>query len=1015
MRNQIYRALWLVAIFFTFSLTMLAQNRSIQGTVLTDSGEPLPGVSIVIQGTTTGAITDIDGHFNLQAAPEDVLLISFIGFDNQAISVADRATFNIIMKDSMISLDEVVAIGYGRARKSDLTSSITSVDGEEMKSMSVGNPVNALQGKAAGVQVVAGSGHPGASPKVMIRGFTTINLDTDPLYVVDGVPMGDNLNFLNTNEIESMQVLKDASAAAIYGSRASNGVVLITTKRGSEGKTQFSADLSYGIQVFEKPYEMANGTEYAQIMNQSRATAGLGEKFTDPASYGQGTDWWGEGIQNTSPQRNFSLQASGGTKDNRYAVSVNYYDQDSFYNSGNWQKFTARLSSDWNFADWITAGVMLNPRREKWDNTPDWYQDYLLIDPLTPIYRPENEREGLNEYSIYQRSYNTYTFNPIARDARSFGTGGYYAMSTNAYTEIKPLKGLEYRTQISGDFKFYHEDDFVPDFVIDGAHETNTINSVSREHNFDSYWNWTNILTYELSNNGHNATIMGGATLEKWNGRNLKADKEGIPNNSEVLREIDAATKNPEIEGTSWATAMQSYLGRISYNYINRYYITATYRLDGSSKFMKNNKWATFPSVSVAWRLSDEDFLSGADFLTDWKIRAGWGRLGNASLPSSVYLSALEKEYYVMGSDQGSLVNTTYLKSMKNEDIKWETVEDFNLGTDFSLFNSHVYGSFEYYQKKTRDMLFQLPYPNYSGYPDDGKIWSNIGSMKSAGYELTLNYQNQANDFRYDVGLTLTTVAMEVTDLPESISVIYGKDEYTRTIEGDVPGHFFGYKTDGLFQNQFDINSHASQNGHLLQPDALPGDIRFVDVDGDGQLTGDDRTKIGKPWPDFTGGLNLSLGWRNFDLMANAYFSVGNDLVNWLRKDLYNTEGSDNNVLSGLLNKTWHGEGSSNEFPRIAHTDLNQNFIRFSDYLVEDGSFLRLKNLQIGYTLDKSVSQRMGLTKLRMYVSGQNIWTLTNYSGVEPEIAGDDVLNYGFAAWNYPVLPTYLVGVNITF
>lgn len=1015
MRNIIKKTIWLVAIFFSLSLTMLAQNKQIGGTVMTDKGEVLPGVAIAVVGTSTGTITDTNGNFQLTVTPENILNISFIGFDNQEIIVGEQSKFNIILKESLFSLDEVIAIGYGSSKKSDLTSSITSIKGEDVKTMSVGNPVTALQGKAPGVQVIAGGGEPGASPKVLIRGFTSINLSTDPLYVVDGVPMGGNLNFLNNNEIESMEVLKDASASAIYGSRASNGVVLITTKRGSDGKTQFSADLSYGIQVFKKPFEMANGTEYAEIMNQSRVNAGLSEKFSDPSSYGEGTDWWSEGIKKTSPQRNFSLQASGGSKNNRYAVSLNYYDQESFYNSGDWQKFTARISSDWDFADWISVGVMLNPRREKWNNTPNWYQGYLLIDPLTPIYRPENEREGLNEYSIFQRSYHTYEWNPVARDKRNFGDGGYYAAATNAYAEIKPLKNLEYRTQISGDFKFDHTDDFVPDFIIDGAHEHNTINSVYRNHTFNTYWNWTNILTYKLNKNGHNASVMGGATLEKWDGRNLSVTREGIPNNSEVLREIDAATENPEVGGNSWGTSMQSYLGRISYNYINRYYLTATYRLDGSSKFMKNNKWATFPSISAAWRLSGEDFLANAYFLSDWKIRVGWGRLGNQNLPSSVYRSSLGKNYYVFGSNQGELVNTTYLSSMKNEDIKWETVEDINLGTDFSLFNSRLNGSFEYYQKKTKDMLFQLPYPNYSGYPDDALIWSNIGSMKSSGYEAAINYQNRIGNFKYDVGLTVTTVEVKATDLPEITPVIYGDNEYTRTIEGGTPGHFFGYKTDGLFQNQFEINSHTNDNGELLQPNARPGDIRFVDVDGNGKLTGDDRTKIGSPWPDFTGGLNINLSWKNIDLVANAYFSVGNELVNWLRKDLYNTENSDNNVISGIMNKTWNGDGSTNEFPHISHTDDNQNFTRFSDYLVEDGSFLRLKNIQIGYTLNQNTSQRLGVSKLRMYLSGQNLLTITKFSGVEPEIAGGNVLNYGFAGWNYPVLPTYLIGVNIAF
>lgn len=1015
MKTKIMKASWLLTFWLALAFGALAQNKTIEGRVLTDTGEALIGVSVVIKGTTTGVITDIDGNFNLQAAPEDVINVSFIGFDTQEFVVGSQSYFNIIMKESFISLNEVVAIGYGTAKRSDLTSAISTVQGEEIKSMSVGNPVTALQGKTPGVQVIGGSGHPGASPKVMIRGFTSLNLDTDPLYVVDGVPMGNNLNFLNSNEIESMDILKDASAAAIYGSRASNGVVLITTKRGAEGTTNFSVDFSYGLQVFNKPFDMADGTEYGDIMNQSRQNAGLNAPFDDTAALGKGTDWWSKGVNTTAPQRNFSFQMNGGNEINTYALSINYYDQESFYNSGNWQKFTARLNSEWKFAEWISAGLMMNPRREQWDNTPNWYQDYLLIDPLTPIYRPEEEWAGLNEFSIYERSYHTYTWNPIARDARSFGEGGYYAMSSNAWTSIKPIKDLEFRTQISGDFKFDHEDDFVPDFVIDGAHEANTINSVYRRHDFNTYWNWTSTLSYNLKANAHSATFMGGATMEKEQGRILNVNREGIPNNSEVLREIDAATVNPEVEGNTWANSMQSLLGRVSYNYNSRYYLTATYRLDGSSKFLPENKWATFPSFSAAWRISDEPFLASAYFIDDWKLRAGWGQLGNQGLPSDAYLSSLGKDYYILGQGQGNLVNTTYPSSMKNEAIKWETVEDINIGTDFTLFSNAVYGSFEYYQKKTKDMIFQLPYPVYSGYPNDALIWSNVGSMKSEGFELALNYRNQKGDFRYDLGINLTSVGVEVTDLPESISVVYGDEQRTRIEEGMEPAYFYGYKTDGLFQNQFDINAHANEHGVLLQPQAQPGDLRFVDVDGDGSITGDDRTKIGSPWPDFTGGFNANLGYRDFDLVANVYFSVGNDLVNWLRNDLYNTQGSDNNVISGLLDKAWHGEGTSNEFPRVSHTDLNQNFSRFSDYLVEDGSFVRLKNIQLGYTLPSDASSRLGLKRTRFYVSGQNILTLTKFSGVEPEIGGDNVRNMGFAGWNYPILPTYLIGINVTF
>ncbi|WP_016777463.1 SusC/RagA family TonB-linked outer membrane protein [Anaerophaga thermohalophila] len=1015
MRKYINKSIWLLAAIFCFSATLLGQERLINGTVVSTDGEPLPGVSIAIKGTTTGTITDIDGNFQLEAEPSDVLQFSFIGFENLEVTVGDKTTLNIEMEESTVALDEVVAIGYGRAKKSDLTSSITSVKGEEMKTMTVGNPVEALQGKAPGVQITAGSGHPGASPKVLIRGFTSLNLSTDPLYVVDGVPMGSNLNFLNTNEIESIEVLKDASASAIYGSRASNGVVLITTTRGEEGKTQFSVDMSYGFQVFDKPYDMANATEYAQIMNRSLQNAGLDERFPDPASLGEGTDWWGEGVDKVSPQRNFSFQAAGGSEKHQYSVSLNYYDQESFYNSGNWQKFTARLSSDWDFAEWIRAGVMLNPRREAWDDTPNWYQDYLLIDPVTPVYRPEEEREGLNKYSIYQRSYYTYVWNPIARDARQFDEGGYYALAANAYAEIQPVNGLEFRTQISGDYKFNHDDDFEPDFVIDGAHEKNELNYVYRSHDFESYWNWTNTLTYSLETGGHNASVMGGATLEKWNGRFINGTKDGIPNNTDPLREIDAATENPEVNGNSWANSLESFLGRLSYNYQNRYYLTATYRIDGSSKFLANNKWASFPSASVAWRISDETFMDGLGFIDDLKIRAGWGRLGNQNLPSNVYTSGIGQDYYVFGPGQGSLVNITYPSSMKNEDIKWETVEDINFGSDFTLFGNQVDGSLEYYQKKTRDMIFQLPYPNYSGYPGDAQIWSNVGSMKSEGFEMALNYHNHNSRLKYDLGLTFTTVAVEATDLPEITPVVYGDNEYTRTVEGEEPGYFYGYKTDGIFQNRFEINSHANEHGALLQTQAQPGDIRFVDVNGDGELNGEDRTRIGSPWPDFTGGINVRLAYDNFDLTANVYASVGNDLVNWLREDLYSTQSSDNNVISGLLDKAWHGEGTSNDIPRVAHTDLNQNFARFSDYFVEDGSYMRLKNIQLGYSLPQTVLDRIGLTKCRFYVSGQNVLTITGFDGVDPEVAGDSVLNYGFSGWTYPVLPTYLIGANITF
>lgn len=1009
------RSLWLMALILIFGGSAIGQEKIVTGKVVTTSGESLPGVSIIIEGTTIGTITDIDGKYSLKAAPSSVLVVKFIGYDDKKETVGDRSVVDFLLVESNIQLNEVVAIGYGKVKRSDLTSSISSVQGKEVRAMSVGNPVEALQGKAPGVQVISGSGAPGNSAKVFVRGFTSVSLTTDPLYVVDGIPMERNLNFLSPNEIESIDVLKDASASAIYGSRASNGVILITTKKGSAGKTNFSVDYTYGIQSFQKPYDMADASEYATIMNQSLVNGGLNEKFADPASLGKGTNWWGAGVNSTAPQQSFSFQMSGGDKKTRYAASLNYYDQQSFYNSGDWKRFTGRLTVDWDLSEKISAGVMVNPRREAWDNTPSWYQDYMLIDPITPIFRPADKQGGLNEYSIYQRSYYTYVWNPVARDARNFGDGGYYAATTSGYALYKPIKGLEIKTQLSGDFRFNHTDDFVPDFTIDGAHEHNDINNVFRNHSFTKYWNSTNTATYEITKNDHHIVALAGATFEKRDSRTIEGRKEGIPSNSELLRELNAATINATVTGNKSAESIESFMGRLAYNFKGKYYFTGTYRIDGSSKFLAKNKWASFPSVSGAWRISEESFMDQFSFIDDMKLRAGWGQLGTQELPSDGYLSKLGNNYYVFGEGNGKIVNTYEPTQKANENLKWETVEDINLGMDFTLLNNKVSGSVEYYRKNTHDMLFKMPYPFYSGFPDGARIWSNIGSMKSSGWEFALNYRNQVGDFKYDIGVTMMTGAMEMTKLPSTTPVIYENEEKSRTQVGMEPGYFYGYKMDGLFQNQYQINSHANEKGELLQPYAKPGDIRFKDLNGDGKLTADDRTKLGSPWPDFTGGINLSLSYKSFDFIANIYASVGNELVNDIKDDLHSTTASEHNVISGLLNKAWHGEGTSNSIPRVSNVDQNQNYTRFSDFYVEDGSFMRLKNIQLGYTLPQNVSKTVGLSRCRFYVSGQNLLTITGYSGVEPEVAGKSVLGSGIGGWTYPVLPTYLVGVNINF
>lgn len=1009
---------YLAILFLIISLGISAQQITVTGNVVSSvDNEPMIGTSVVVVGTTNGVITDMDGNYTLTNVPSDaVIKFSSIGYKMQEITVDGRTTINVSMDEDLELLDEVVVVGYGVAKKSDLTSSISSVKGDDLKTMTVGNVNTALQGKVAGVQVIGGDGAPGTAPKVLIRGFSTLNLSTDPLYVVDGVPMGTNPNFINPNEIESMEVLKDASASAIYGSMASNGVIMITTKRGLVGKPVFTADVSYGIQHVKSPFEVANTQEYVSLVNAAYVNAGYDRKF-DPAEYANAstTDWWDESIRSVSPQVNASLGMRGGSDKYLYSVSLNYYTQDDFYRyggNGGWKRMTARISNDFIFSKYVSAGFLLNPRHENWGSSSNW-SDNLKIDPITPVYLPEEELTGSeNEYSVYGRSNLSYVWNPVASNKRNHKKEGYYALGGNAYITINPIPELTFKSLIGFDYKAQYGDNFEPDFVIDGAHEYLNLNKVSRNHDLYSSYSWQNTLNYLKSFDVHNLNIMLGNTMDRNIDRTLSGSRQQVPNNSDILQEINAGTLYPAVDGNKVTRSLLSYFGRVSYNYDRRYYLTATLRRDGSSKFMANNKWANFPSASVAWQLVNESFMRNQSLFGSLKLRAGWGQVGNQNLPTAVYESLLYQHYYLSGSN---LINTSHISTIRNEDIKWETVEDINFGVDFSLLNNSLSGSAEYYIKNTKDMLFQNPYPFYSGYPGEAYIWSNVGSMRTKGFEFMVNYKNNVGKFNYDVSLTFTTFNVNVTELADGASVVYGNSEKTRTEKDMEPAYYYGYVADGIFQNKTELNAHTSENGTLLQPNAKVGDIRFKDINNDGVLNGDDRTKIGSPWADFTTGLNINLSYANFDLLANFYASVGNDLVNQeVKTSLYSAHGYSHNMANDAGTKTWHGEGTSNEYPVLSFTDYNENFSKFSSFFVENGSYLRLKNFQIGYTLPSLITQRANISRLRVYLSGQNLWTLTKFKGVDPEVGGD-VMSFGFTGWNYPQYRTFLVGLNLTF
>lgn len=1000
------KTIWIVAALL-FSVITMGQI-TVKGKVQDIKKVPVAGANVVLKGSNVNTVTDFDGNYSITVPnKQSEIEISFIGFTSKSILVGNNTIINVTLEDSQNELDEIVVIGFASVKKSDVTSSIATVKGKELKSMTVGNVNESLQGKVAGVQVVAGGG-PGGYPKVLIRGISTINLSTDPLYVVDGVPVGTNANFLNPNEIESMEILKDASASAIYGSRASNGVIMITTKRGKAGETKFNFDVSTGSQLMENPYHMADAEEYANIFNTANSAAGFPQPYADPTIYkGNSTDWWNAGIRKLAAITNMSFGFQGGNEKNTFAVSLNYYKQDSFYEKGGWEKLGLRVASDYKFSNKFSAGYVLNPRYESYGNPGNW-ADFVRIDPITPIYKPADQLTGEeNEFSIYARS-PTFIYNPVAAVKRFISSNKNYALASTAYVQYSPIKDLIIRSQGSYELNSSISNNFYPDFIVDVAFESQLVNSIAKYTNLTQNWSLQNTITYlKTFNEKHNLSFMVGNTLEENNGSDLYGSIQKLPNNSEILRELRAGTLNPQTNGSSYTNSIMSYLSRLSYNLDGKYYLTATYRRDGSSKFLENNKWASFPSASLAWVASKEDFMSQySDVLSNLKFRVGWGKVGNQNLPASVYLSKLGQGFYTFN---GTVVNTSYPSAVPNRDIKWETVEDINSGVDFGFFQNKLSGSLEFYTKTTNDMLFQKAYPVYSGFPNNARIWSNVGSMTTDGVDFSLAYNNKIQSFTYGANVNFTTSNVRMSKLSIEGEQLFGYGEQTLTVEDDEPGYFYGFVADGLFQNKVELNSHTNERGDMLQPLAKEGDIRFVDVNGDGVLDAKDRTKIGSPWAKYTVGLNLNCSYKGFDFLANIYSSIGNDIVNNNKNEIYNGV-SGSNKISGLEDVAWHGEGTSTTVPRLSVADNNQNFSRFSSYYVEDGSFVRLKNIQLGYTFE----DKLGFNKIRCSVSGQNLVTLTKYTGVEPEVGGD-VLGFGFGGWNYPIQETILFGINLTF
>lgn len=995
----------LMTLFLALSaLSMSAQN-VISG-VVTDSatGDFVPGVAVLVKGTTRGTVTDFDGNYSIKANEGEILIFSYVGYKSAEVTIGNQTVINVSLLEDENVLDEVVVVGYGTQKKSDLTGAVSVVDMGEVDKRQVSTIDQALQGQIAGVNVTVNSGSPGGSVMVNIRGIGSVN-GSEPLYVVDGM-MVDDIDFLNTNDVKSIQVLKDASASAIYGSRGSNGVVIITTKGGVEGHSQISFNTYYGVQNFWRAPPMANSREWAILNNEAKRAAGLDPypSLSDPESLPT-TDWFSEISNKNAGISSYDLSASGGNEKSTYFLSGSYLDQEGIVDKTDFNRISFRFNGQQKPKSWITVGeniTLVKTSKNKVLEEEEWNNiliTSMTMDPVTPVRNPDGTyAEGI---------YNDIN-NPVAAIDYTNNTETRYRTLGNVYADFKIIEGLNFKTNLSTEYSFGTTDTYNPVFFVSPTQQNKQ--SQLGKYNDSQFINqWSNTLTYRKSFGDHNFTALAGQELYseryEWNGITVN----DVPSDDPDIRFISNASgaNSAQVFGSIYEVRQASFLGRLNYDYKNKYLFTANFRADSSSKFSDKYKWDYFPSFSFGWKITEEDFMSDADAISLLKLRAGWGEVGsNSSLPAyqTVTVAATGKNY----SWGGKLAPGIAFPTSGNDELMWETVVTSNIGLDFGFFNNRLSGTVDYFIKTTKDMILQVPIPAQSTLEE--APYQNAGEMRNKGIELSLNYKNMENEFKYSFGAIFSAINNEVISLGTSAFIegaLFRENYYvTRTTVGRPIAQFYGYKTDGLFQNWEEVNAQTAQQN------VAPGDVRYVDADNDGEL---DFHYLGSPLPDFTYAFNVNLMYKGLDFSVNLQGVQGNKIFNG---PTYYTRSSSAywNLHNEMLNR-WTGEGTTNDprYPRMNATDSNNSMM--SDRFIEDGSYLRIKTLQLGYSLPDRYLDQMGLSKFRLYLNAQNLFTFTNYTGLDPEIGqgSSGTLDLGVDRAFYPQARLYSVGLNVTF
>lgn len=984
---------FMLMLALTLSASMFAQKK-ITGTVVDEKGESIIGASVSEKGTTSGTATDIDGKFLLEVKDGAVIVVSYLGFLSQEIPVNGQSDLHIIMKDNAEMLNEVVVVGYGVMRKKDLTGSLASVGAKALKDKPVANIGEALQGQAAGVQVV-NAGAPGSNVSIRIRGLGSIN-NTDPLLVIDGVPTDMPLNALNQNDVETIDILKDASATAIYGSRGANGVVLITTKKGKSGDGIISVSANWGIQDATSVPKMLNASQFASMHNDMMANNNRTQRpdFEDPTSWGKGTDWT-DALLRTAAMQNYSVSYSGGTDKSNYYVSGSVFDQNGIVINTSYRRYTLQFNNESRVRSWLKFGnnVTLSHDTKK-------KGDYDILNtlgslPTQSIYNEDGTYSGPGTEAQYYGDIR----NPIGTARLNNTTTKGYNVLGSLYGEASLFDKVTYKMTGGIDFKFWDENNFTPKYDWKPIAVVNS--SRSEQSNKSLTYLWDNTLTYmDTFNEKHNLNVMIGSSAQNNVYNYSKASIQGFLSDSNS--QLNNGLLEPTVGGSKNEWALLSFFGRVNYSYDNKYLLTATVRRDGTSRITKANRWGTFPSFSAAWRLSEESFYKRNDILSDIKLRIGYGVTGNQGvLDNYAAVTRLKTAQYVFN---GTPVSTLYPLVMPNPDIKWETVKQGNIGFDASLFKQRINVTFDAYVKNTTDMLVSMVVPITTGYSDIYTPMINAGKVRNTGWELTIASQNIKGDFEWNTDFNISYNKNKIIKLNNDVSIYSGYQQHT---VGLPVGSFYGWVTNGIFQNWDEVNSYAYQyQGTDASNGTAPGDIKFLDINNDGVVNDYDRTYTGNPTPEWNFSMTNSFSYRNFDLQVFLQGVAGNDIYNANRVTL---EGmyTVRNQTKKVLNR-WTGEGTSNSMPRAIYSDPNKN-TRASNRFIEDGSYLRLKNLTLGYTLPQSFIKKASISSLRFYMSAQNLLTLTKYSGFDPEIQG------GVDNSNYPLTRTISFGVDLKF